>query len=287
MTENPTSNIVELTLDNAQEIIKQSSELLVVIDFWIDNCEPCKILLPIMEKLAQQYQDQLILAKVNANDQQMLTAQFGVGSFPTVMLIKDNKPIDGFMGAQTEGQVRALLKKYLPDPWESSVQQARELQEQGDHQQALPLLRQAYADSEQQIDIAKALALSLIELNRCDEAQQLLDIIKAVDTGAEYQHLVSMLELKDSAALSPELDILEKKWQQQPDNYDICCELAIKLSEQGRHKQSLDMLMESLRSDINAGEGQVKKTLLDILNAMGKGDPLATSYQRQLFTLLH
>lgn len=287
MTKELTGNIVDLTLDNAQDIIGKSHEQLVVVDFWADWCDPCKKLMPIMEKLAQQYAGQLILAKVNADDQQMLAAQFGVRSLPTVMIIKQGQPVDGFSGAQTEAQVRALLQKYLPDPWDSLVQQAKELQQKEQHQQALPLLRQAYTDSEKQTDIAKLLALSLIELNRCDEAKQLLDVIKTSDTGAEYQRLLSLLELKDTAALSPELDALEKQWRQQPDNYGIARELAIKLSQQNRHNQGLDILMEILRNDINADDGQVKKTLLDILTSLDKSDPLAVNYQRQLFTLLY
>ena len=287
MTKELTDNIIDLTLDNAQDIIGKSHEQLVVVDFWADWCDPCKKLMPIMEKLAQQYVGQLILAKVNADDQQMLAAQFGVRSLPTVMIIKQGQPVDGFSGAQTEAQVRTLLRKYLPDPWDSLVQQAKALQEQEQHQQALPLLRQAYTDSEKQTDIAKLLALSLIELNRCDEAKQLLDVVKTSDTGAEYQRLLSLLDLKDNAALSPELDALEKEWRQQPDNYSVACELAIKLSQQNHHKQGLDILMEILRNDINANEGQVKKTLLDILTSLEKGDPLAADYQRQLFTLLY
>lgn len=287
MTEHQTENIVDLTLENAQDIIGKSHEQLVVVDFWADWCDPCKKLMPIMEKLARQYAGQLILAKVNADDQQMLSTQFGVRSLPTVMIIKQGQPVDGFSGAQTEAQVRELLQKYLPDPWDSLVQQAKDLQQQEQHQQALPLLRQAYADSEQNTDIAKLLVMSLIELNRCDEAQKLLDLVKAVDNGAEYQRLASLLELKDNASLSPELDALEKQWQQQPDNYEIGCELAIKLSQQSHYKQGLDILMNILRKDINANEGQVKKTLLDILNSLDKSDPLAVEYQRHLFTLLY
>ena len=287
MIENQTDNIVDLTLENVQDILGKSNEQLVVVDFWAEWCEPCKQLMPIMEKLAHQYNDQLILAKVNADDQKMLAAQFGVRSLPTVMIIQQGQPVDGFSGAQTETQVRALLQKYLPDPWESLVQEAKDFQEQDQHQQALPLLRQAYADSEESTDIARLLALSLIELNRCDEAQQLLDVIKTVDNSAEYQRLVALLELKDNAALSPELDALEKQWRQQPDNYAIGGELAVKLSQQGRHQQGLDILMEILRQDINADDGQVKKTLLDILNSLDKTDPLAVKYQRFLFTLLY
>ena len=117
-------NIVEVTADNAQQmVIDASFGKLVVVDFWADWCAPCKTLMPVLEKLAGEYPDDLLLAKINADDQQMLAAQFGVRSLPTVMLIKEGQPLDGFTGAKTEAEVRALLEQYLPKPWEADVQQ--------------------------------------------------------------------------------------------------------------------------------------------------------------------
>ena len=101
--------IVNIDETNAQQIlIEESSRRPVLVDFWADWCEPCKTLMPLLEKLAEEYQGQFLLAKVNADEQQGIAQQLGVRSLPTVMLIKDGQPVDGFVGAQPESQIRVF-----------------------------------------------------------------------------------------------------------------------------------------------------------------------------------
>jgi len=122
------NHIVEISQENAQALlIDESFKRPVLIDFWADWCAPCKSLMPILETLANEYAGAFLLAKVNADEQQAITSQFGVRSLPTVMLVKDGQPVDGFTGAQPEPQVRELLEKYLPKPWDLQLQSANEL----------------------------------------------------------------------------------------------------------------------------------------------------------------
>ena len=101
--------IVNIDETNAQQyLIEESMNRPVVVDFWADWCEPCKVLMPLLEKLANEYQGQFLLAKVNADEQQMIAQQLGVRSLPTVMVIKEGQPVDGFVGAQPETQVREM-----------------------------------------------------------------------------------------------------------------------------------------------------------------------------------
>ena len=100
---NASAHIVEIDESNAQQLlIEESMARPVVVDFWADWCGPCKQLMPILEKLADEYQGAFLLAKVNADEQQMLAQQLGVRSLPTVMVIKDGQPIDGFQGAHAQ-----------------------------------------------------------------------------------------------------------------------------------------------------------------------------------------
>lgn len=279
---------VDVTLDNAQQmIIDESFQRPVLVDFWADWCGPCKTLMPILEKLAEQYQGQFLLAKINADEQQALAAQFGVRSLPTVMLIKDGQPLDGFTGAQPEPQIRELLDKHLPKAWEHTLIQAQALLEQQDFSGALPLLRQAYEESGEAPTVGCLLAQTLVELNRVDEAEPILGAIKLADQDALYQQVLAQLELKKQAEKNPELEALERQLEQDPDNLELAHKLAVQLNQEGYHRQALELLYDILRKDLNHAEGQSKKALMDIIASLGKGDPLAAEFQRKLFTLLY
>ncbi|MCB1676900.1 MAG: thioredoxin, partial [Halioglobus sp.] len=102
--------IVNIDHSNAARLlIEESRTRPVVVDFWAHWCEPCKVLMPLLEKIADEYQGAFLLAKVNADEQQGIVQQFGVRSLPTVMVIQDGQPVDGFVGAQPEAQVRQML----------------------------------------------------------------------------------------------------------------------------------------------------------------------------------
>jgi putative thioredoxin len=281
-------NIVDINLENAKELlIDESFKRPVLVDFWADWCAPCKSLMPILEKLANEYQGAFLLAKVNADEMGMISAQFGVRSLPTVMLMKDGQPIDGFAGALPEVQVRELLAKYLPKPWEKPVEEAKALMAAGDFGGALPLLRAAYEESGQLASIALLIAQCHLELNRIDNAEAVLAGIKMADQDNFYEQLLAQLALKKQAAKTPELVALEAAHEAQPDNLDIAYQLAVQYNAEGTHRPALELLMAILRKDRNHAEGAARKAFTDILAALGKGDPLAIEFQRKLFTLLY
>jgi putative thioredoxin len=281
-------NSVDITLENVQQlVIDESFKRLVIVDFWADWCAPCKNLTPILEKLAQEYRGEFLLAKVNADDQQMLAGQFGVRSLPTVMLIREGQPLDGFSGDRTEVQLRQLLSQYLPKPWEQTLDNARQLVDAGDFDAALPLMRQVYEESQHQADVACLLARALVELKRTDEAEAVLGTVKLGDQNAAYEQVKAQLQLSKQAGKTPEITALEAAHKADPGNADIAYQLAVQLHQEGYHRPALELLMEILRKDRNYADGAARKTLMDILASLGKADPLAVEFQRKLFMLLY
>lgn len=281
-------NIVDVTMENAQQVlVEESKQRPVVIDFWADWCEPCKTLMPLLESLAAEYDGQFLLAKVNADELQGLAGQFGVRSLPTVMIMKDGQPVDGFSGAQPETAIRELLQKHLPAPWQGLIDQANQLMQENNFKDALPLLRQAYADSGQQPAIGIGLAQVFLHLNRCDDAEAILQVIPMVDQNADYEQAMATLSLKREASESPELKALETKHQEDPDNLELAHQLAIQYSQNDKMEEALELLMSVLRKDINFDDGAAKTTFTEILATLGKSDPLAIRFQRKLFTLLY
>ena len=179
---NAANYIVDIDESNAQTLlIEESQKRPVIVDFWADWCAPCKQLMPILEKLAAEYQGAFLLAKVNADEQQMLAQQLGVRSLPTVMVIKDGQPVDGFSGAQPESAVRDMLDKHVPSPRADSLVEAEQLLAEGDIPGALALFRGAWEDSGQKPEFTMAYAGALITASRLDEAEALLSDIKMVD----------------------------------------------------------------------------------------------------------
>jgi putative thioredoxin len=243
--------------------------------------------MPLLENLAKEYEGDFLLAKVNADEQPMIAQQLGVRSLPTVMLIKDGQPVDGFVGAQPETQVREILDKYLPKPWDGMLQQGLELIEQGKSNEAVPLLRQAFDDSGQRHDIRLGYCTALIESNRLDDADRILGEVRMADQDAQWEQLVALIKLKREAARSPEMEALERKLAVNPGNLDVRQQLALQYNEAGMHAEALEALFFILQRDKEHHDGGTRKALLDIIATLGKGDPLAAEYQRKLFGLMY
>jgi len=283
-----TENIVDVTEASAQRVlIEESQRRLVMVDFWADWCGPCKSIMPILEKLANEYAGQLLLARVNADTESGIAAQFGVRSLPTVILMKDGRPVDGFMGAQPESAIRELLEKHLPKAWDLLVEQAQTLIAEENFVDALPLLRQAHEQSRQRGDIGVALARNYLALNRIPEAEAALATVGMVDQDADYEQVKAQLELTQQAAKSPELEALEQQHQANPQDLDVAYQLAVLYNQDGHHRDCLDILYNILQTNSQFNDGAAKKTMLDVLASLGKGDPLAVEYQRKVYTLFY
>jgi putative thioredoxin len=283
-----TPNVVDIDESNAARyLIDESQQRPVVIDFWADWCEPCKMLMPVLEKLAAEYNGGFLLARVNADEQQMITQQFGVRSLPTVMIMQGGQPVDGFAGAQPESAVRQLLERYLPSPWESVLAQASRSLEGGDVSGAIALLRPAYEESGRKHEVAMAYAHALVEGNRLDEAEGVLDAVKMVDQDAAFEQCRAQLAIRREAARSPELTALEEQVEADPENHDLRAKLALQYTDSGHHREALENLLYILQRQLDHGDGATKKAYLDTIASLGKGDPLAAEYQRKLYSLLY
>ncbi|GGW79384.1 thioredoxin [Alteromonas halophila] len=280
------ANIVDITVENFQQVVLQESQhKLVMIDFWADWCEPCKDLLPILEKLAAEYQQHMILAKVDCEAQQEVAGQFGIRSLPTVMLVKDGQPVDGFAGVQPEAQIREMLAKYLPAPEDEALQEAAQKAQSGDYQAAFPLAKQAFDLNPDNID-AKFLYIDcLVETGSVNQAKDLLEQVRMVDQDQRYQALAGKIELAEQAADSPEIRQLQEQVESNPDDLQAKINLAVQLQQAHRVDEALSLLFSVLVKDLNFGDA--RKTTLDMINALPDGDPLKSEYRRKVYGLLY
>ena len=280
------SNIIDVTLQNFQQVLLEGSkEKLVVIDFWADWCEPCKQLMPVLEKLAGEYNDQVILAKINCDDQQELAMQFGIRSLPTVAFFKNGEPVDSFGGVKTEGEIREILSKHLPSPSDNLIQQAQVAMGEGDANKAYTLAKQAYDLDNTDMAAVKLLAEAAVDAGRLDQAKELVAAIPMVEQDSDYQRIKGKLELAEDAADSPELRALQDQAEQNPDDLSLKLQLALKFHEANRDEEALQLVFTVLTKDVNF-EG-AKKYALDIINSLPDGDPLAATYRRKLYSMMY
>ncbi|EPO1790467.1 co-chaperone YbbN [Cronobacter turicensis] len=280
-------NIINLSEANLHQILEQSMNVPVLFYFWSDRSQHCQQLTPVLEKLANQYHGQFILAKVDCDNEQAIAGQFGLRAIPTVYLFSQGQPVDGFQGPQPEEAIRALLDKVLPREEELKAQEAMALMQEGKNADALPLLKDAWQMSNQASEIGLLLAQVQIALNRSEDAEAVLKTIPLQDQDTRYQSLVAQIDLLKQAADTPEIQQLQQQVQQNPDDAQLASQLALQLHQVGRNEEALELLFVHLKKDLNAADGQARKMFQEILAALGTGDALASKYRRQLYSLLY
>lgn len=280
------TNIVDINEQNAQQILIQGSqEKVVLIDFWADWCEPCKQLTPVLEKIAQDYANDLILAKINCDEQQAIAAQFGVRSLPTIVVFKDGQPVDGLAGLQPESAIREMLAKYLPAPQDAPLEAARLALQQEDYDQAYTLAKQAYDFASDDPQVKLLLADAAASIGHTEQASELLSTLTIADQDSYYQQILAKIKLAEDAAQSPEVQALEQALRDAPENLQLQLDLALQYHQVKRHEEAIELLFGILRTDMNFADA--KQKTLDIINNLPAGDPLAAQSRRKLYSMLY
>lgn len=283
----PANFVIDVNESNFQQVLEQSSQAPLLFYFWSPRSQHCQVLEPVLIKLAAEYNGKFILAKIDCDNQPMVAAQFGIRAIPTVYLFKDGQPVDGFQGPQPEEAIRALLDRVLPKEEELKAAEAQALMQEGRFIDALPLLKDAWQLSQQRSDIGLLLAETQIALSRTEEAEAVLAAVPLQDRDTRYQGLIAQIELLKQAADTPEIQQLQKQVEADPGNVELAVQLALQLHTVGRNEEALLLLMGHLKRDLNAADGSAKKTMMDILAALGTGDALASKFRRQLYSLLY
>ncbi|PHI30109.1 thioredoxin family protein [Budvicia aquatica] len=283
----PANSMINVTESNFQQVMEQSSQVPVLFYFWSERSQHCQLLDPVLDKLVIEYAGKFTLAKIDCDAQQMIASQFGIRAIPTVYLFKDGQPADGFQGPQPEEAIRELLNRFLPREEDLKAAEGEELIREGKYIDALPLLKDAWHLSNQRSDIGLLLAETQIALTRSEEAEVVLAAIPLQDRDTRYQGLIAQIELLKQAADTPEIQQLQLQVDAEPDNAELAVQLALQLHTVGRNEEALTLLLKHLKKSLDAADGSAKKTMLDILAALGTGDALAAKYRRQLYSLLY
>lgn len=277
-------HIIDITLENFQQVILEGSmQQPVLIDFWADWCAPCKALMPVLTKLAQEFNGQFILAKINIEEQPELAAQFQVRSVPTVMLVSQGQLVDQFNGAKPESEVRAFLKQHLTNPVEAFKEQIKQLVGEGELDQAQTLLQQAISQLPEDIELQIELARVLLQKNQSADARAVLDQLPEADKARpDVKGLVAGLQFVEKAPSAEQLATLADR-----DDSEARYLKAMAALVQADYETALELLLNLLRDDRAYEEGIAHKTLLEVFALLGEGNPLVVSSRRRLYTLMY
>jgi putative thioredoxin len=280
--------LVVTDADFDQAVIEGSRQTPVVVDFWAPWCGPCRMLTPVLEKLADEYQGKFILAKVNADENPALSQRYAVRSIPSVMAFVDGEPVDQFLGAQPESGVREFLNRLLPTAGELLGRQAAEQRAGGNLEAALDLLNQAAALEPNNELVLADLVQTLLDLNRIEAARQAGATLRPLRaTHHRAAQALARLDLADDGTQEANAALLEARIKSHPDDLDARLALAKRYARSHGYEQALDQLLEMLRRDRTFGGDIARKTMLALFELLGNEHPLVRRYRKELAAVLY
>lgn len=287
MTNSP--YIVDITMDNFQsEVLEGSMKQPVLVDFWAEWCQPCKTLMPLLEKLAGEYRGAFRLARVNCDEQQAIAAQVGVRSLPTVILVSQGQVLDQFTGALPEGELRRFLEQHVEPPQADPLEQAREYLAAGEPEAAVPLLEALHGQRPDDQDVALELAHALMQAGELDRAEAIVaDLPDEARHDPRCKGIKARRAFAEQLAGLPDREALAARVEQDPHDSEARHGLALHQVLTGEHEAALEHLLWIVRHDRPWDNDRGKETLLAVFDLLGADDPLVRQYRSRLFQSLY
>lgn len=273
-----------------QLVVQNSLHKPVLVDFWAQWCAPCKVLMPLLEKITASYAGELLLAKVDCDVEQEIVARLGVQSLPTVVLFKDGKPLDGFTGAQSEADIRSMLAKHVAEPAaveEDPVLAAQSLFDNDEFAKAEALLKELLSGDDQQPAALLLYARCLLERGALADAEAVLNSV----TDEAHKHAVAsvraQLTFLRQAAELPDMADLKTRLAKDSNDDEALLQLSVQQLARQSYEPALDNLLQLFIRNRDFAEGAAHKTLLQVFELLGTEHPLVTLYRRRLYQALY
>jgi len=273
------------------DVLDASMDVPVIVDFWAPWCGPCKQLGPALEKLVREARGAVRLVKINVDQNQDLAAHLRVKSIPAVFAFKDGRPVDGFVGALPESQLKAFIQRLAgpvgPSPMEEAMAQAKAALDAGDHGAAANIYQQVLNHDRGNPVAAAGLLRCLIATGEVAEARSLYSSLPApMKADAEIAAALTALELAEQAAEVGDVGELAARLAVDPKDHQARYDLALAHYAAGRTEAALDELLELFRRDRNWNDQAARKQMVKIFDALGPTHELTGAARRRLSSLM-
>ena len=265
-------------------VLERSRETPVVVDFWAPWCGPCRVLGPVLERLVEEYQGKVLLAKVNVDENQELAAGFGIQGIPAVKIFKDGALATEFTGALSEPAVREVLAQVVPSREDELVLEADGLWARGDAEKALETYEQVLEESEQHAGALLGMGRGLLDT----DVERGLSLLERVPLGGlernEADRLIARQKL--SQRDGDDAESLRRELAATPDSIDLRFRLAQALAAEEHYEAALEEFLAVLKKDRAFEDDGARKAMVQIFEVLGRGSELADRFRSEMAKVL-
>ena len=293
---NKNSVIIEVITENfITDVIEQSKETPVIVDFWAPWCEPCKQLTPIIEKIIKEKNGKVILAKMNIDESPEVAQQLKIQSIPAVMAFNDGQPIDGFIGVQSEKSIIEFVNKISSLKNSSTIDEnilaGKKYMDENDIETAALVFSEILKIEPDNISAKSLLARCLIKSDQLDDAEKIIDSLPVdAENNQDYISARSELEIFKNAKNNPISDKEEEELRnniyKEPENYQLKLDLSKILIAKGENEEAINQLLEIIEVNPKWNDGEARKQLIEIFNILGNENILVTEGRKKLSSML-
>ena len=276
------------------DVVEASTELPVIVDFWAPWCEPCKTLGRLLEKIVNAAQGKVKLVKVDIDQNQEIAMQMRIQSIPAVFAFKNGQPVDGFVGAQSESQIKSFVERLTgpigPTPVEQALEQAQVALNAEDFNSAANIYSQILKRAPDEATAVAGMARSLLGLGDAAGAREVLDAVDdKLTTHTEIEGARAALDLaehSDDTADAVDVSEMLARLETDANDHQARYDLAMAYYAQARNEEAIDELVEIVRRERAWKEEAAREMLLQIFDALGPTHELAIGGRRKLSSVL-